>query len=181
MGDEVEGNAVEVHVSRLREKVGHEVVQVVRGVDYRLGRGRTALSLKRRLGLGVAAAVALSWRVAAACANLVIRQESDKASGSAPQETAQRLLPLAVVEIRERESSAGPPRFAGVAPHAEVLVDQVRNSGGRILLQSHDADPAVFPACPRRAARSTTACRVGGAPLFGAQVLRAFNYCLESH
>lgn len=34
----IESNAIEVHVSRLRKKLGHEVIETVRGVGYRLGR-----------------------------------------------------------------------------------------------------------------------------------------------
>jgi len=39
--DEVESNAVEVHVHKLRAKLGKEMVETVRGVGYRLG-GRGA-------------------------------------------------------------------------------------------------------------------------------------------
>ena len=35
---EVESNAIEVYVSRLRKKLGHGVIQTVRGLGYRLGR-----------------------------------------------------------------------------------------------------------------------------------------------
>lgn len=35
--DEVESNTIEVHVSRLRKKLGREVIETVRGMGYRLG------------------------------------------------------------------------------------------------------------------------------------------------
>jgi two-component system OmpR family response regulator len=35
-GAEVESNAVEVHISRLRKKLGRELIRTVRGVGYRL-------------------------------------------------------------------------------------------------------------------------------------------------
>jgi two-component system OmpR family response regulator len=35
-GAEIESNAIEVHVSRLRKKLGREVIETVRGVGYRL-------------------------------------------------------------------------------------------------------------------------------------------------
>ena len=38
--DEVESNTIEVHISRLRKKLGHEVIETVRGIGYRLGAGR---------------------------------------------------------------------------------------------------------------------------------------------
>ena len=36
-GAEIESNAIEVHVSRLRKKLGRDVIETVRGVGYRLG------------------------------------------------------------------------------------------------------------------------------------------------
>lgn len=36
-GDEIDSNAIEVHVSRLRGKLGHGAVQTVRGFGYRMG------------------------------------------------------------------------------------------------------------------------------------------------
>ena len=39
-GAEVESNTIEVHVSRLRKKLGPEVVHTVRGIGYRLGSAR---------------------------------------------------------------------------------------------------------------------------------------------
>ncbi len=39
-GTEVESNTIEVHVSRLRKKLGHAVIDTVRGIGYRLGSAR---------------------------------------------------------------------------------------------------------------------------------------------
>jgi two-component system OmpR family response regulator len=36
--EEVESNTIEVHISRLRKKLGHAVIETVRGLGYRLGR-----------------------------------------------------------------------------------------------------------------------------------------------
>jgi len=38
-GTEVESNTIEVHVSRLRKKLGAEIIETERGLGYRLGRG----------------------------------------------------------------------------------------------------------------------------------------------
>jgi len=37
-GSEIESNTIEVHVSRLRKKLGKEVIETQRGLGYRLGR-----------------------------------------------------------------------------------------------------------------------------------------------
>lgn len=37
-GEEVESNTIEVHVSRLRKKLGHAAIETARGLGYRLGR-----------------------------------------------------------------------------------------------------------------------------------------------
>jgi DNA-binding response OmpR family regulator len=37
-GDEVESNAIEAHVSRLRAKLGRPSIETVRGFGYRMGR-----------------------------------------------------------------------------------------------------------------------------------------------
>jgi len=37
-GAEVESNAVEVYVSRLRKKIGHPLIQTSRGLGYRLAK-----------------------------------------------------------------------------------------------------------------------------------------------
>jgi two-component system OmpR family response regulator len=36
-GAEIESNTIEVHISHLRKKLGHQVITTVRGVGYRLG------------------------------------------------------------------------------------------------------------------------------------------------
>ena len=38
-GAEIESNTIEVHVSRLRKKLGAGVIETERGLGYRLGRG----------------------------------------------------------------------------------------------------------------------------------------------
>jgi two-component system OmpR family sensor kinase len=102
-------------------------------------------SLQRRLALGLAIGVTVMWLGATLAAGLVVRHELDEAFDSALQETAQRILPLAVVDILSRENPLTTQRIAPVRSHEEYLTYVVRDSAGNILLRSHDADPAVFP------------------------------------
>ncbi|MGR4897395.1 sensor histidine kinase [Stenotrophomonas sp. LARHCG68] len=78
----------------------------------------------------------------------VLGREVDRMSDSALQETAQRLLPLAIMDIlgREAEGDAGSSsRIAAVRAHDELLTYVVRDDRGKLLLQSHDASAEVFP------------------------------------
>lgn len=44
LSDDVESNTIEVHVSRLRKKLGRDAIETVRGMGYRLGPARGAAS-----------------------------------------------------------------------------------------------------------------------------------------
>lgn len=123
---------------------------------------RRAASLQRRLGLWLAVALALTWLIATVCAGVVIRHELDEAYNSALQETAQRLLPLAVADLVEREAERGPRRVPGMAEHDEFLTYLVRDRSGAVLMHSHDADLEDFPARPRPGFRDTATHRIYG-------------------
>ena len=82
-------------------------------------------------------------------AGLIIRGEIDEVFDSALQEVAQRVLPLAYIEVLDRDGDAPDDapaqRIASVIAHEEYITYIVRDAKGRVLLQSHDADPAAFP------------------------------------
>ncbi len=105
-------------------------------------------SLQRRLGLGLAIGVTVLWLAGTLAAGLILRDEIDEVFDSALQEVAQRVLPLAYIEVLNRDAeSEDPPaqRIPLVGPHKEYITYLVRNGRGQVLLQSHDADPATFP------------------------------------
>jgi two-component system OmpR family sensor kinase len=111
-------------------------------------------SLARRLSLTLLAAVTLTWLAAAAAGLWVIRRELAEALDGALQETAQRLLPLALDTLLALESD-GPAdgervqrvrRAARVAEHGERIVYQLRDAAGRLLLRSHEAPETPFAA-----------------------------------
>ncbi|WP_075213940.1 sensor histidine kinase [Mongoliimonas terrestris] len=101
-------------------------------------------SLQARLALALSIGLSIVWAAAAGAAYTVMRHEMDEVFDSAIQETAQRLLPLAVMEIIDRDPD-DLQRVASVRPHDELLTYIVRNDAGAVILASHDADPAIFP------------------------------------
>ena len=103
-------------------------------------------SLQARLGLWLGALLTLLWVAAASVTAILVRDEMNEVFDSALQETAQRLLPLAVVDIVGREEEGVTQRLAAIREHGEFFTYIVRDDQGRILLQSHAADPALFPA-----------------------------------
>jgi two-component system OmpR family sensor kinase len=114
------------------------------------------VSLQRRLSIGLAIGITAMWLAGTVAAGFIIRHELDEAFDSALQETAQRLLPLAVLDIVDRDAPAPQAhRVAAIGEHEEYLTYLVRDVSGNILLQSHDADPAVFPSEPAHGFRET--------------------------
>lgn len=106
---------------------------------------RLPRSLQARLGLAIGVLITLLWIAAATFTAVTLRKEMDEVFDSALQEMAQRLLPLAVADIMERDEEGVTQRLGAVAAHDEFFTFVVRDVQGRVLLQSHTADPAVFP------------------------------------
>jgi two-component system OmpR family sensor kinase len=106
---------------------------------------RRLRSLETRLALSLGLMLTLLWSAAASVTAVILRSEMDAIFDSALQETAQRLLPLAVVDIVGREDDGVTQRLGAIRVHDEFFTYIVRDAEGRILLQSHAADAAVFP------------------------------------
>lgn len=102
-------------------------------------------SLQARLGLSLGLVLAVVWVASAAVTALFVRGEMDAVFDSTLRETAERILPLAVTDIVGREDQGVTQRLAAIREHDEFFTYVVRDADGRILLQSHTADPAVFP------------------------------------
>jgi two-component system OmpR family sensor kinase len=105
--------------------------------------------LQWRLTLGLTVVVSILWLAAVMAAGVIVRTETDKVFDSALQEVAQRVMPLAYIELLNRDrdnlSETAPQRIPSVDPHTETITYIVRDDTGRVLLQSHDADPQAFP------------------------------------
>ena len=82
---------------------------------------------------------------------------------SALEETAQRILPLAVTDILNRENNSRNRIAPTLKKHDEYLTYLVRDSQGNLLLQSHDADLSAFNASPLEGFSNTSTHRIYGA------------------
>ncbi|WP_233873117.1 ATP-binding protein [Paraburkholderia adhaesiva] len=118
-------------------------------------------SLQVRMAVLLAAGLIVFSLAAAFAVFHVLRGEINRMSDSALQETAQRLVPLAVMDIVdvERQSDDG-QRIAAVRAHHELLTYIVRDQAGNTVLQSHDANPAIFPPGLTSGFRSTQTHRI---------------------
>lgn len=127
---------------------------------------RAPASLQGRLALWLTLGAVVLWGLALVSAGQQLRREMDQVFDSALEETGQRLLPLAVVEIIGRDEDddgepdedewepgddaddPGDARAQSVATlraHDEYFTYLVRDASGRVLIRSHQADLAVFP------------------------------------
>ncbi|WP_417733429.1 ATP-binding protein [Roseovarius sp.] len=106
---------------------------------------RWPASLQGRLGLSLGLALTVLWLLAATVTAVIVRGEMDEVFDSALRETAERILPLAVTDIVGREVQGVTQRLAPIREHDEFFTYLVRDADGRSLLQSHAADPVVFP------------------------------------
>lgn len=106
---------------------------------------RRRWGLQARLALGLGLALTPVWLGAAVLTALSLRHEMEEVFDSSLEETAQRLLPLAVLEITNREAGDGDQHLAPIRAHPELLTYVVRDDAGGLLMRSHAADPAAFP------------------------------------
>ncbi|HSH47190.1 MAG TPA: ATP-binding protein [Halomonas sp.] len=120
-------------------------------------------SLQRRLGIGLTLAMTALWLIAAVAGGLIVRHSLDKELDSALEATAERILPLAVVEIMNRDNPDIPQQIASLHARQEHLVYLVRDAAGNTLLRAHNVDTAIFAERPRRGFYSTATHRIYGA------------------
>lgn len=99
-------------------------------------------SIARRLVLILGAGVTLLWMGGVAASTIVIHNEINEVFDSALQETAQRLLPLAIDSLGEDDHDRAIGRHSDLS--AEYLLYQLRDRAGHVLLRSHDAPVAPY-------------------------------------
>ncbi len=101
-------------------------------------------SLRGQLAVGVSAILVILWLGAVAGSTYVVHREIDESFDAALQETGERILPLAVVELIGSDATAAAQRILPIAQHDEKITYVIRDADGKILLYSHDADPKIF-------------------------------------
>lgn len=102
-------------------------------------------SLQWRLSLWLGLGMTVLWAVAAVVTAYRLHNEMNEVFDSALEETAQRILPLAALEILGRDADDSEQRVATLRQHDEYFTYIVRDEAGKVLLSSHNADLAVFP------------------------------------
>jgi two-component system OmpR family sensor kinase len=80
-------------------------------------------------------------------------------------------LPLALTEVLGREGAAAARRMQALDEHEELLTYLVRDRAGKVLLQSHDADPELFEPRPAVGFRSTGTHRIYGEAAVNASIV----------
>lgn len=102
-------------------------------------------SLQGRLAWGLGLGLTLLWIATAWLTASLLHGEMDEVFDSALEETAQRILPLAVLDILDRDEEGISQQIATLREHEEFFTYLVRDDRGRVLLRSHQADLADFP------------------------------------
>ncbi|MDQ7079513.1 MAG: ATP-binding protein [Paracoccaceae bacterium] len=102
-------------------------------------------SLLWRLSLGVVLAVTLLWGGTALVTFATLQNEVAEVFDSALQETAQRILPLAVLDILDREEEGMTRSVAALNSYDDFFAYVVRDAKGKTLLRSRGAEKVSFP------------------------------------
>ncbi len=106
----------------------------------------TRASIRQRSAAALSLIVTVIWLGTALMTARLLTSELNEVFDSALQETGQRILQLAVVDVLSREEEGVSQRVMALDDHAEYFTYIVRDDQGRVLLTSHRADPARFPA-----------------------------------
>lgn len=102
-------------------------------------------SLQARLAILIGLLVTVLWLGVASVTATLVSREMDEEFDSSLEETAQRILPVAVVDVLGRDDEDTSQMIGDVRAHDEFFTYIVRDQTGKVLLQSHKADVAIFP------------------------------------
>src|SRR5690554_6998751 len=111
----------------------------------------TNTSLQKTLGISLTVGIVVLWLLGVAVAGLVAQYEMNEVFDSALEETAQRILPLAVTEILSRESED--------RKSTRLNSSHVRISYAVLCLKKKtSSDPRRLYSCRRRFCCGSTPC-----------------------
>lgn len=135
----------------------------------------SSTSIRGRLLRTLAASLLLLWLCVVSAVALVVLHETDEIFDSGLQETAQRLLSLAMRDAGSLVARTG-RAVPEIMEHDEYLVYQVFDAQRNLLLRSHRAPGTLMPVEPVRGLR-----HIGGQHLFveGSQDGRFFIVVAE--
>ncbi|MGO4907343.1 ATP-binding protein [Pseudorhodobacter sp. W20_MBD10_FR17] len=106
---------------------------------------KPAASIRVRAVVALSLVVTVLWLAAAGITSRMLTTEMGEVFDSALQETGQRILQLAVIDVLGREEEGITQQITALDAHEEYFTYLVRDNMGRVLLASHRADPAQFP------------------------------------
>ncbi len=116
-------------------------------------------SIRFRTALALGLVVTLSWLGAAAVTQRILAKEMNEVFDAALQETGQRILQLAVIEVLGRDEDGISQIVTALNDGREFYNYVVRNDQGQVLLASHTADLSQFPNLDMRGFRDGTEAR----------------------
>ena len=121
-------------------------------------------SLQARVALAVGLSIMILWLAAAFVTANRLGHEMEKVFDRDLQATAERILPLALHDLRKRRHDDDDDREEHVErlrpPLDEAVTYLVRDNRGRVLLRSPGAEDATFPAFDGRGFRQTRSHRL---------------------
>ena len=103
-------------------------------------------SITRRLITALTGTVVIFWLIAVGIGVYVVNKELSETFDGALQETAERLLPLVLDDLANRDHSGDPQSLEALNKglNREYLTYQVLDGNGKVILHSHDAPPTAY-------------------------------------
>ncbi|OCJ02773.1 two-component sensor histidine kinase [Agrobacterium sp. 13-626] len=103
-------------------------------------------SITRRLIAALTGTVVVFWLIAVGIGVYVVNHELSETVDGALQETAERLMPLVVDDLANRDPSSDPQSLEELNKglNREYLTYQVLDASGKVILHSHDAPPIAY-------------------------------------
>lgn len=99
----------------------------------------TAPSLQRQLMVPLVAALCGMWLIGVLLAGVILRHELNQVFDRELQETAERILPLAVVELYNTNDGQVDKLAPALKTHEKYLTYQIQNAAGEVLIRSRSA------------------------------------------